>query len=76
MSNSKENNKRFRGVIYSRTVIVEDNATAFYKVMSEALESLEESGQMYGCSESVVSENDFDAMGTFSQLPLEYKEVK
>ena len=64
---------KMRGVIYTRTVVVEDNPRAFHKAMSDVIEELEQVGQQYGCCESVVSENDeIPDMSYFTKLPLEY----
>ena len=63
--------KKFRGVIYTKTVIAEDNARTFYTAMSEAIEALEEAGQMYGWAQAQVSEND--DIPKFDELTIEYK---
>ena len=65
--------KKMRGVIYSRTVIVENNPRLYYQAMSYAIEHVEEAGQMYGYSEAVVSEDD--SMPEFLELPLEYQPI-
>ena len=65
---------KYRGVIYSKTVIVEDEARTFHWAMSDAIEGLEGSGQAYGWSESIVAENEDLSLVAFTPLTKGYQE--
>ena len=65
---------KYRGVIYSKTVIVEDNARTYHSAMSDAIEDLEGSGQAYGWSESIVAENEDLSAAEFTPLTKDYQD--
>lgn len=48
---------KYRGVILTKCIIVEEDAKAFHQSMYGAIESLEAAAQMYGWGASVVPES-------------------
>ena len=43
------------GVIWTKTIIVEDNAKTFYQAMGDAVDALEDTAMMYGWGVADIS---------------------
>ena len=49
---------KYRGVIYSKTIVISDTAEEIHKYMSEAYEAMEEAGGMFGWCEAKMADGD------------------
>ena len=58
--------EKYRAVIYTKTIIVEEDARAFHKIIAEAADEVEEAGQRYGWAQSVIAEEDEEKLPTFT----------
>lgn len=78
---SKTKPKKYRAIIYTKTVISEELARDFYTAINETLEQTEEAGQQYGWAQSIVSEvrilqtddEEKDYRNQFDELPEDYQ---
>ena len=64
--------KKYRGVIFARSIIIADSLPVFYHEVAQALEELEQAAQMFGCGEALLTDED-ETLPIFSTLPDEYK---
>jgi len=51
-----------RAVIWSKTIIVDDNLRQFHASVTEAVDALEQAGQQFGWSEAIISNSPDDAV--------------
>ncbi len=64
--------RNYRVVLFTKTVIAEDDAATFYRTVSEAIEGLEDLGQGFGWLQT-LTEDRSEFMPQFDELPEDYK---
>ncbi len=64
--------RKYRAVIYTKTIIAEDNPRDFHTAVGEAVVEIENVGQSYGWSESIVAEDEA-LLPEFTEPNEEYK---